>query len=730
MPESGIVPHASELLPTIAATMLHRDVVGSAWFRRCVGRQMLVLLVDGGATPRHELLQRVPTYLHAQLASDQLAEALDDLVADQLVVRRGDTLEATVAGRNRVAQLREQSKVGEDRLRERYLSFLAAEVGALPHGDLWTPARDEILVVAALQGPKALLSMAETAGPVPVFTNYLRRVLNSDGISERMVQRALNQATETDDTAVTRYLASLHGAAMFRAGLEAPPEARDIVAGAIGELHLLLDTNVLFSVLGVHRNPANAAAVALCKAVADADEGVVIGYLAESLAEARQAIAAAREELVDDLGIEALSPAVAAGMLERRELYGLIAGFAEFAARQQSAVDPRVYFGDLSNHLATRLEQVGLVQIEGLQRPDLSQDDRRLKRLTAAEIHGRRKTVRQREHDYVLREVCCIKRGRDVRSLGRAAWWVVSADWEFLAWDRHAARTDGELQCVLHVAAAFGLVNILSGRSSPDIERAAAAAVEHPLLYTEYDNDAEEMLIRVAARVNRLHEFAPDDASLLSEVFVTEIFDGLIQPGRGQSSDGGSIEDNAIDEAAKAAFSQVLGRRASSEEALRARVAELEQQQTKAAPPPTDRRTPKRKRHAKPKDVAHTQGSSSANVSAKTTRSVERKRIQELEVELAREREDTRVLVRRSIPVWVLTVSVLVAGAFIARALWGQSWKRILIVGSAFAVMGATWGVRLGPERWGQSRLGRFARRPLSFLTGFAASLLAAIVLD
>jgi hypothetical protein len=271
---------------------------------------------------------------------------------------------------------------------------------------------------------------------------------------------------------------------------------------------IFVDTNFIFSLLGLHENPADEAAAALLALITRlrADHPIRLCALPPTLDEATRVISAAQESAVRFQPTPNLvDAALETGMV------GVTGKYLKLVAASKRPVDPRDYFGPFISNLIVLLRARGVE----LFNQDLSlykkrQDviDDLLSRLAfeKTKYGGRAKTYEELEHDTVIWHFVKEKRPVRTESPLEAGYWIVTIDYRFLGFDAYLNRSEGsQLPLCLHPAMLAQLLQFWVPRT-PEFEAALLGAMRLPLLFSAFDAGAEVVTVQILQALSRFED--------------------------------------------------------------------------------------------------------------------------------------------------------------------------------------------------------------------------------
>lgn len=277
----------------------------------------------------------------------------------------------------------------------------------------------------------------------------------------------------------------------------------------------ILDTNAIFSILGLHKNPQNESASALLQLPHHLSASVTLKFwvLASTLDEAIQSLEGAQRV---SPGLTVPNVLLEAGV-RYGHITGLVQGFSD-ARVESRLLSPESYFGPYINGLAAILGQRGVGIIDDSELDGSTRvRDRTDNWMTYEPGAGRGKSRTQLEHDVRALEMVRLKRGSDVHEVLKADWWFVTLDLRLQDRERRDLAGSKRLASAINAADFVQLLRFWVPRSE-QMEAALIGAIRMPFTFYSYDRAIEQSSLRilaVLAGIERVDELTPEAAALV-----------------------------------------------------------------------------------------------------------------------------------------------------------------------------------------------------------------------
>jgi hypothetical protein len=274
------------------------------------------------------------------------------------------------------------------------------------------------------------------------------------GVDERKLEKIVISFISSSDDRVTKYIIglSISNLCMLASGLdsrtlekafnESPKQGR--------EFNCYLDTNFLFSILGLHENPSNAAANALLNLPKILMPYLTVKFLIsqETLNEFRLAF----WRQIEDLQEIRFSKGIA--YVGAETLTGMAKNYSEYFHRTDEPLSPRDYYKPIIDNLVMYLQQKGVeISTDDYSylriRQDVIDDILRQQQYEDRQFSDRKKTYKQIEHDIVLWHSVKDKRSSIVESPQDAKYWIITLDYRLLGFDEFKKTLADKIPCCL-----------------------------------------------------------------------------------------------------------------------------------------------------------------------------------------------------------------------------------------------------------------------------------------
>lgn len=495
----------NQVVALIHQTELHR----SGWWDEAIDRFILaVLWMSSEPLSAQTVTDTISSEVGVQLDATTVQEALDGLVQQRWASLRHERFYLT-------ATKRQELDVEVQGMEERALAA-AARLASLVDQDwpqlrtivTWDSFNENLLLPLVSELGADVYRIITNSAHASALDEALNDFLNRYPAEYRSGLRTLTISFLDPHDSVTRNYVLQQLAASFTvraAGLDTITlKSLSEAAHHRTTFTLFLDTNFVFSLLGLHDNPANEAAesVAMLAQAISPHVDVKFRVLPPTLAEAKQALIRAEERCSKLV----LTRNVARG-ISNVTFRGAVQGFVEQARRPDGIRDPKRYFEPYIDSLPTILRDNGvdIFVDESLDRLATSQpiidDILQQEAFEKRRAHGG-KSYEQVKHDVVLWHFTRRRRVPGHDSALTVQYWVVTVDFRFLGFDGYKLKHQREPPVCIHPAALLQLLRFWVPRSET-VDQALLSALRLPLLFKPFDRSTEQAVLQILETLSR-----------------------------------------------------------------------------------------------------------------------------------------------------------------------------------------------------------------------------------
>lgn len=485
------------------------------------------LCLAGRPPSVEELTKRLAVAFHISIPSTRFNSHVSELVKAQSLLEIGGGLKVTESALREMESNLRQTQAVADAAKDRFAEILQARCPDLGPADVWPLFNDQFLTPLVRRigvNTYRLMSGLEVydyrAELTPLLENFPTELHSA-------IKASIESFLDPGHTAIRSYVLSLLNAYFV---IEASGLTDDALQrlgraySAIPAFNLFLDTNFLFSILGLHENPSNEAAVLLAQLIRQVSDKVLIRpyVLPCTIDEAKRVIDVTAQRLA---GVR-LTPNLAEGAIESG-VSGMAERFAQESRKVKGGLRADDYFGPYLRNLVQVVRTRGVELFnEDLgplrKRQDFIDDLNSLLEHEQNSHAKKPKGYEQVEHDLLLWYFVQSKRPALVESPLEGRFWVVTVDFRFLAFDSFKRRhsTIGVPICV-HPTTLTQMLQFWVPRSV-EFEKAMLGMMRLPLLFQAFDLKAEQVTIRILDALGRFESVQDLPVETVNAILTNE----------------------------------------------------------------------------------------------------------------------------------------------------------------------------------------------------------------
>jgi len=273
------------------------------------------------------------------------------------------------------------------------------------------------------------------------------------------------------------------------------------------EIILFIDTNFLFSILELHENPSNVAAVGVIELIKNLKGNVNVKlYVSnQTLQEARIVL----RRTIDNLNGARITPNIADAA--SKFVSGLSKKYLSEVNRSKISLTPQDFFQPYVDNLVSLLRKKG-VEISSEDtaalniRQDVVDDILRQSDYEEQKWGERAKGYKPLEHDIVLWHFIKDKRKISIDSPLDAKYWIVTIDFRFLGFDDYQKSLDiVTVPICIHPTTLIQLLQFWIPRSQL-LEDTLYSSLWLPFVFRDLDPQAENITIEIVKTLGRFEQ--------------------------------------------------------------------------------------------------------------------------------------------------------------------------------------------------------------------------------
>ncbi|SAK93089.1 hypothetical protein AWB79_06907 [Caballeronia hypogeia] len=498
----------------------------SGWVRKTLSKIVLAILcrsAQGMSRPDIHEAVRVQAAYDFSLTS--VIKAIELLCSQKQVVEHPKGLfRVRESALNDIQSAIAATEAEEAATKSAFIAALQRCPGKLDGERVWNMFLELFLMPLIRDAGANTLNLLSGAAPLSTREN-LQPLL--DGLpteSREDVFRTVVEFLNPSSKDVRQFILKRVAASFFVAAVSldsATVEALDKKRNTHSSIRLFLDTNTLFSVLGLHENEENDGVEGLLALRDDPRAPVKIKLFVfpETIEEANRVLSHA----VQSMGTHVYPRPLAQAAL-RSNLSGVHAKYLEAVSKTSTPLSPKDYFAPYLSNLSAILKKRGIEVIDrslliGRQDQEVIDDVLDNQKFEERFIEAsRRKSYEAIFHDLYIWH--CIQRQRDLQlsSPLDAKEWFVTLDRRLLGFDAFKGKgNSGWVPVCVDPSTFIQFAQFWMPRSA-QFEKALFGSLKLPLLFREFDSETEDVSLAIINRLSRIEavgDFTADEIHTL-----------------------------------------------------------------------------------------------------------------------------------------------------------------------------------------------------------------------
>lgn len=532
------------LSPELVSLIHHVELNQSGWWRKAVSQVVKGVLWKAQATmTQAELGAALKRELGMQLPEDMLAKQLELLTSLGAVSRLpGPNFKLTEKTRQELAASNDEAIKEHQACRATFLDACSRHCPNLDASTVWDKFRRALTRAISVTGANLfhLLADGNLERDVDWFAEFLQKF---DPAEQGGLARVLAEFFSPGNRACRNQVLRLLTAHFFAEASQLRPETLALIEGEkkTRSIKIVLDTNFIFSVLGLHDNPGDDAALSLLDVAQKSGANLDVRFyvLPSTLDEAQRVL------LNQMHSVERIRTTRAMAQAALTQPLPSVAKKFFDAASRSPGLTATTFFQPYIDDLRSILRDKGISVLEAHQavyhqRQDVVDDVLDEQRREEAEVpEQKRKSYEALLHDAVLWHAVMDRRSADADSPFDVEYWAVSIDWRLIAFDRKKRSANASrMPVVLHPSNLVQLVQFWVPRSS-ELDESLVDSLRLPMFFQSFDPDDERATIKVLEALSRYENVGDLPEKTLKKILANQAL-------RGRLRDADASNDEAI----------------------------------------------------------------------------------------------------------------------------------------------------------------------------------------
>lgn len=528
------------LTPQLISLIHHVELSKSGWREKALKRLIVAALwIEGKPLTRDEIASLLRVNFHVDVSFHELQRLSDSLCGLHLLVQLPNgNLKIEEAHEAALAEQLEEADRVKQAARDKLTEIIASACPGQDANQLWLDFNELLLLpIIGSLGARTYEAISGSSSAIiesPTLPVFLERYpLPQRPCLRASVLRYLHPASRE----IKAYVLQLLHAHFCMEACSLSQSTLAAVTGPPGtkpQFTVFVDTNVIFSVLELHENPANEGTQLLpnlAKSLEDRID-VQLRILPPTVEETKRSIMhhldlAKDIRFVPNLAEAALldGPATLSGVTKK---------FVIECQKARRAIDAQHYFGPYIENLVTILRAKGIElyndNLDHLSSEQAVIDDILEQRQHQADhTPDHVKSYEMLKHDVVLWHYVDRKRPSLVESPLSARFWVVTVDYRFLGFDAYKRRhSPASIPVCIHPAALIQLLQFWVPRTQ-EFEDALFGSILAPFFAEQFDHNAEAITLRILGILSRFDNAADLPQEAVGDILLNNALRERIQ---------------------------------------------------------------------------------------------------------------------------------------------------------------------------------------------------------
>lgn len=502
----------------------HVELRQDGWWEEALQlTTQFVLSTRPEGTKIGELLRQTESQLGSAADRHLIRDCINQMLTSGSIREEGHLIFLTEKTRQEYEAMERAANLLENENRDRYHEVIYQHVGKISNLPDWQGFCDLLLRPLIRELGAQTLNLVR--GQTKLLRTHAQDVFLQQFSAEHktFVEQLVVDFLDPSNTAVRRYILGHLNHYMLVSSSSLDKKTLDALRQNNQNrptFHVILDTNIIFSILNLHFNPTNEAAQAFLdlSRTIEPYADVHLHVLAPTLDEGRDALKAAR-----DL---APSGTVTGQMAEAAhssgQISGLVRRYFEVAA-ERGGLSAGSYFEPYVEGMDLILEDLGVNLImEGFEE---IKDRKSFKDAVADwyshevdKTNGRSKA--KITHDVLALEFIRNHRKRNPSSLAEAEWWFMTADFRLQSYEKRSLEGNRMYPKSVNPAELIQMLRFWSPRSD-SLDGALVGAIRLPFSFYQFDDRMERTSLRILERMSR-YSNAEDIPARVIERLLTD----------------------------------------------------------------------------------------------------------------------------------------------------------------------------------------------------------------
>jgi hypothetical protein len=522
------------LSPEIVSLIHHVELNKSGWWKKAVGQVIRGILWKAKvAITIVELDAALKKELGISLGEEALGQQLNTLMSHGSVSKLpNSSFKLSEAARGELTNAHMKAVAEQEQCHSEFIDLCHESCSTLDSAEIWDEFTKALIRAIHITGANLFHLLID--GNLEREVDWIASFLNKfQPVDREGVRKVLVAFFAPDNQACRNQVLRLMSAHFFAEASRLKPETIAAIEGdrKIKTIKVVLDTNFIFSVLGLHDNPGDDAALSLIDVAHKSGHHLEIKlYVLPSTIDEARRVLVNQVHMVERIRT---TTAMARAALSQ-PLPSITKKFFD-AASKSPGLTAANFFQPYIDDLRTILDGKGIKILDAQpaiynMRQDVLDDVIDAQHYEKEELpEPRRKGYETLLHDVVLWHAVEDRRRADSESPFDVEYWAVSIDWRLIAFDRRKRSANkSKLPVVLHPSNLVQLVQFWLPRNQ-GLEDSLVDSLRLPLFFQSFDPEDEKATVKVLEAISRFENVGDLPEKTLRVVLANQALRGRIR---------------------------------------------------------------------------------------------------------------------------------------------------------------------------------------------------------
>lgn len=494
------------LSPELVSLIHHVELNQSGWWKKAVNQVLKGVMWTSQEPLPPENLCKLLNEIGTTLSPDVVSRQLEILVSQGAAsVMPDGKYKLTEKERKSLSEAHDEAIREQELCKKSFLESSAKNCPDINSDEIWAKFLQSLLGAIRVSGANLFHLLAD--GNLKRETDWVERFISKFPSQHESELKAIVEEFFSPTNMVCRnQTLRLMTAHFFAEASQLRPETIALIDGNKKRtIRVVLDTNFVFSVLQLHDNPADSAALSLVELGKQLQNklDIKLYVLPTTLDEAQRTIEY-QMRLVERIR----TTRVIANVALNQSLPSIAKKFFS-AARQAPGLSAAEFFQPYINDLRTILQGKGIHVLDinrkvYSERQEIIDDVLCQKNQEDSQLaENKRKGYDSLMHDVTLWHAVRDRRSSNSETPFDVEYWAVSIDWRLIAFDKTKRQeTHDKIPVVLHPTNLIQLIQFWVPRSKL-LEESLIDAIRLPLYFQSFDPEDEKATLKVLGAISR-----------------------------------------------------------------------------------------------------------------------------------------------------------------------------------------------------------------------------------